>query len=121
MTHDSTSKASNDATMDDRTIRRSQLIQNTAQGSSANNAVFVEFHGLNYRIPEKPQDIKPWWRKFRTSTQNQPSDVEKSEQNYKTIIENIHGCANPSLMAVMGQSGSGKTTLLNILAGRVTK
>ncbi|CAG8531383.1 9046_t:CDS:2 [Paraglomus occultum] len=125
MTHeliDSTSKASNDAATDDRTIRRSQLIQNTAQGSSANNAVFVEFHGLSYRIPEKSQDVRPWWRTFQTKkTKYQSSDVEKSELHYKTIIENIHGCANPSLMAIMGQSGSGKTTLLNILAGRVTK
>ncbi|PKK74390.1 P-loop containing nucleoside triphosphate hydrolase protein [Rhizophagus irregularis] len=50
---------------------------------------------------------------------NSDSKLE-SGKHVRTLIENIHGCANPGeILAIMGPSGCGKTTLLNLLGDRV--
>jgi hypothetical protein len=51
----------------------------------------VEWHGLNYSISNESK--KSFWkRKFGDSSKD--SNLETGP-NIKTIIENIHGCANP--------------------------
>ncbi|PKY38733.1 P-loop containing nucleoside triphosphate hydrolase protein [Rhizophagus irregularis] len=99
----------------ERSAKRTELIESTEKGStSAKNPVYVEWHGVNYSITEESN--KPsWWNKMG----NSDSKLE-SGKHVRTLIENIHGCANPGeILAIMGPSGCGKTTLLNLLGDRV--
>src|ERR1043165_6140078 len=73
-----------------RSIKRTELIQNTEKGStSAKNPVFVEWYGINYSIPNDNEKYF-WERKIGDG-----DSVLESGPNMRTIIENIHGCANP--------------------------
>ncbi|CAB5321699.1 unnamed protein product [Rhizophagus irregularis] len=94
----------------ERTTKRRLLIQRTESGStSAKNPVYVEWYGLNYSIPKENTNT---WKCKKSSLE--------SGKTRLSIIENIHGCANPGeILAIMGPSGCGKTTLLNILGDRV--
>jgi hypothetical protein len=65
------------------------LVRNTEKGSTAKakNPVYVEWYGINYKISiENKQSF--WKRKFGNSN-------PETGPTTKTIIENIHGCANP--------------------------
>jgi len=54
----------------------------------------VEWYGLKYSIFD--ENKKSFWkRKFGNSDGN--SNLEAGP-NVKTIIENIHGCANPGIV-----------------------
>ncbi|CAG9329368.1 unnamed protein product [Blepharisma stoltei] len=56
------------------------------------------------------QKLKLEWKKI--------SYHVKIEKDYKEILKEVSGTANPGeLLAIMGSSGSGKTSLLDILAG----
>ncbi|KAG9293450.1 hypothetical protein G9A89_009174 [Geosiphon pyriformis] len=122
---------------------RAQLVHNTEFGSnSRQNPVFVEWYGVNYSVSkkfsqdddlsyenEKPAEnvkrnkLTSWFWPFNKSIKK-PNDIEnpaKGSDGYKKIIENIHGCANPGILAIMGPSGCGKTTLLNLLGNRINK
>src|ERR1043165_6180748 len=75
-----------------RSIKRTELIQNTEKGStSTKNPVYVEWYGINYTISNN--DKKSFWG-WNFGNSSRDSDLEAGP-NIQTIIENIHGCANP--------------------------
>ncbi|CAG8478068.1 4022_t:CDS:10 [Funneliformis mosseae] len=101
---------------EERTTQRTELIKSSANGSSSvKNPVYLEWHGVNYSISNQNENKKFWSH----GSENEKSDIEIGN-NFQSIIENIHGCANPGeILAIMGPSGCGKTTLLNLLGDRV--
>ncbi|GES75117.1 ABC transporter G family member 26 [Rhizophagus clarus] len=94
----------------ERTKKRTLLIQHTDSRSIAvKNPVYLEWYGLSYSIPQENMNIQ----------KNKKSELESGKIKL-SILENIHGCANPGeILAIMGPSNCGKTTLLNLLGDRL--
>ncbi|CAD5216680.1 unnamed protein product [Bursaphelenchus xylophilus] len=56
------------------------------------------------------------WRNLKVSVPQQTGRLFKRSSNYRQVLDNVSGVAEPGeILAIMGASGAGKTTLLNVL------
>ncbi|GBB87851.1 hypothetical protein RclHR1_14340008 [Rhizophagus clarus] len=94
----------------ERTKKRALLIQHTDNTSITTKIpVYLEWYGISYSILQENMNVQ----------KNKESELESGKIKL-SILENIHGCANPGeILAIMGPSGCGKTTLLNLLVDRL--